>query len=344
MVGLVFTILVTLLISGICSILEAVIFSTDQVEIESFKKKYARIGRWLEESKDNIEETSSAILILNTVANTFGAVVAGGMASRIFGEDKLWIFSIAMTVILLTVSEILPKNIGIAYRRRLHKIVVYPLKFILFIMYPFSKMCRWLVRILIPQRKMTSYSERDILLMTEKGVRDGMLTKIESRMIANVINMDNTKVIDIMTPQGHLTSYNQNKTIREIFSISKDIPVGRLPVYSEYPENLVGVVLRLNILKALANGETSAQLRELMEVPKIIDGESLVDVALHEFITEACQLAFVKKDDKVVGILTLDDIFEHIIGIEIAENDDVEVRKSVKNVAKRKLKFQRRRK
>jgi CBS domain containing-hemolysin-like protein len=314
------------------------------VEIEALKKKYARIGRWLEESKDNIEETTSAILILNTVANTLGAVVAGGMASRIFGEDKLWIFSVAMTITLLTVSEILPKNIGIAHRRKLHKIVIYPLKFILFIMSPFSKMCRLMVRILIPQRKMASYSERDIILMTEKGVRDGTLTKIESRMIANVINMDNTQAADIMTPLGHLTSYDQNRTIREIFSTNKDIPIGRLPVYSEYPDNLVGVVPRLNILKTLVNGEISAQLRELMQVPKIINGESLVDSALHEFITEACQLAFVKKDDKIIGILTLDDIFEHIIGIEIAENDDVEVRKSIKNVAKRKLKFQKLRK
>ncbi|MDR2735669.1 MAG: CNNM domain-containing protein [Puniceicoccales bacterium] len=344
MVALIFTILITLLLSGICSLLEAVIFSTDQVEVEALKKKHSRIGRWLEDSKDNIEETSSAILILNTVANTFGAVVAGGMASRIFGEDKLWLFSLAMTVVILTISEILPKNIGIAYRRKLQRIVVYPLRFILFIMYPLSKLCRLMVRILIPQKKMASYSERDILLMTEKGVRDGTLTKIESRMIANVVNMDSTEVAQVMTPLGDLTSYDQNKTIRDVFSLDKDIPIGRLPVYAEYPENLVGIVLRRNILKAFADGEVSKQLRELMQTPKVIDSESLVATALHEFLTEACQLAFVKKENKIIGILTLDDIFEHITGIEIAENDDVEVRKSVKNVAKRKLKFQKRRK
>jgi CBS domain containing-hemolysin-like protein len=90
-----------------------------------------------------------------------------------------------------------------------------------------------------------------------------------------------------MTPMDDLITYDQNKTVKDIFSPDKDIPVGRLQVYSEYSENLVGIDLRRDVLLAFANNQTSVQLRDIMHPPKIIGGEVLVDLALDEFLTEA---------------------------------------------------------
>ncbi|MDR3317641.1 MAG: CNNM domain-containing protein [Puniceicoccales bacterium] len=343
MVFLLVTIILTLIISATASFLEAILFSANDLELEDLRSKSKRSASYIEKCKKNVQETSSAIIMLNTFSNTFGAIIAGGLVVKIYGEDKLLYFSIGFTIAILILSEILPKNFGLIYRKKLYIPAAYLLKFVVLTMYPFSRACRFLLRLIIGKKCVNAaYSDREIMLLAEKNVRDGTLTHQEREMIENTLKMDYTIISQIMTPLDHLSAYNKNMTVHDIFiANNENIPTGRIPVYSNNPENLIGVVHRRKILHALATNAAHIQLRHLMAIPKVLPDNMFVDDALNALLKNLTQLAFVKKDNRIVGVLTLDDIFEHIIGVEIAENDDIAIKQSVQNIAKRKVKFKR---
>jgi CBS domain containing-hemolysin-like protein len=339
-----FTIILTIAVSATASLLEAVLFSASDIELEDLRTKHKRTANYIEKCKKNIDETSAAIIMLNTLANTFGAIVAGGLAVKIYGEDKLIYFSMAMTISILLFAEILPKNLGLIYRKKLYVPAAFLLKIIVRAMYPFSKVCRFVLDFFIGKKRRTgsTYSDRDIMLLAKRNVREGTLTNQERKMIENTLKMDYTVIAQIMTPLDHLSTYGKNMTVHDVF-IANDanIPTGRIPVYANNPENLVGIVHRRKILHAFATNGAHTQLGRLMETPKALPHDMFVDDALDALLKNLTQLAFVKKDNRIVGVLTLDDIFEHIIGVEIAENDDIAVKQSVQNIAKRKVKFKR---
>ncbi|MDR1590864.1 MAG: CNNM domain-containing protein [Puniceicoccales bacterium] len=343
MVALFITIVSTLVISATASLLEAILLSANDIELEDLYAKSKRSANYIEKCRKNIDETSSAIIMLNTLANTFGAIIAGGLATRLYGEDKLIYFSVSFTVAILLFSEILPKNLGLIYRKKLYIPAAHVLKFVVCMMYPFSRACRLILRLIIGKKRANAaYSDKEIMLLAEKNVREGTLTQQERKMIENTLKMDHTTIAQIMTPLDHLNTYSKNMTIRDIFlANNENIPTGRIPVYENNPENLVGIVHRRKILHAFATNGANIQLRHLMEIPKALPSDMFVANALNALLKNLTQLAFVKKDDKIVGALTLDDIFEHIIGMEIAENDDIAVKRSVQNIAKRKVKFKR---
>ncbi|MDR0418190.1 MAG: CNNM domain-containing protein [Puniceicoccales bacterium] len=338
----VFTVVLTIIVSATASLLEAVLFSASDIELEDLRTKHRRAANYIEKCKKNIDETSAAIIMLNTIANTFGAIVAGGLAIKIYGENKLVYFSMTITIAILFFSEILPKNLGIIYRKKLYVSAAFLLKIIMLAMYPFSKICRLILDLFIgkKRRMQSTYSDRDIMLLAKRNVREGTLTDQERKMIENTLKMDYTVIEQIMTPLDHLSAYGKNMTVRDVFiANNENIPTGRIPVYANNPENLVGIVHRRKILHAFATNGAHTQLGQLMEIPKALPYDMFVDDALDALLKNLMQLAFVKKDSKTVGVLTLDDIFEHIIGVEIAENDDIAVKQSVQNVAKRKVKF-----
>jgi CBS domain containing-hemolysin-like protein len=337
-----FTIILTIAVSATASLLEAVLLSASDIELEDLRTKHKRAANYIEKCKKNIDETSAAIIMLNTLANTFGAIVAGGLAVKIYGEDKLVYFSAAMTVSILLFAEILPKNLGLIHRKKLYILAAFLLRIIVPTMYPFSKTCRLILNFLIGKKRRTGsiYSDRDIMLLAKRNVRDGTLTNQERKMIENTLKMDYTVISQIMTPLDHLSAYSKNMTVRDVFiANNENLPTGRIPVYANNPENLVGIVHRRKILHAFATNGTHMQLGRLMETPKALPHDMFVDDALDALLKNLTQLAFVKKDNKIVGVLTLDDIFEHIIGVEIAENDDIAIKQSVQNIAKRKVKF-----
>jgi CBS domain containing-hemolysin-like protein len=338
------TIVLTIAFSAMASLLEAVLMSANDLELEDLRTKHKRTAHYIEKCKKNIEETSAAILMLNTFANTFGAIVAGGLAVKIYGEDHLVYISTAMTIGILLFAEILPKNLGLIYRQKLYVPVAFLLKIVVIIMYPLSKTCRFFLKLFIGKRRRPegTYSDHDIMLLAKKNVRDGTLTNQERKMIENTLKMDYTVISQIMTPLDHLSAYGKNMTVHDVFMANdENIPMGRIPVYENNPENLVGIVQRRKILHAFATNGANVQLRRLMDIPKVLPHDMFVDDALDALLKNLMQLAFVQKDSKIVGVLTLDDIFEHIIGVEIAENDDIAIKPSIRNIAKRKVKFKR---
>ncbi|MFQ3225747.1 MAG: CBS domain containing-hemolysin-like protein [Lentimonas sp.] len=315
----------TIGVSALCSILEAMILSTTTAEIEALKKANLKKGEKLERYKLDLEETSSAILSLNTIANTLGATMVGGLAVKIWPEDANILFKIssAMALAILFFSEILPKNMGVLYRPALQPILIYPLTWVCAIMAPFSGVVAVIVRTLLKPTETTTDSDEEILLLAGKGAKEGTLTSNEHEVINNALRLDEVLVNKIMTPRTVLYAIDQEETVGSLFEKESNLPFARIPTYRDESENITGIVRRRDILSAKAKDQDSIRISELTTEATYIPDNVTIDDALQIFLKKHQQLGItVDEYGTISGVLTMEDVIEHIIGQEIFEDDD----------------------
>ena len=315
----------TIGVSALCSILEAMILSTTTAEIEALKKKNLKRGETLERYKLDLEETSSAILSLNTIANTLGATMVGGLAVKIWPEDANILFKIssAMAIAILFFSEILPKNMGVLYRPALQPILIYPLTWVCAIMAPLSGIVAVIVRMLLKPADTATDSDEEILLLAEKSAKEGTLTSNEHEVINNALSLDEVQVDQIMTPRTVLYTINEEETVGSLFEKESNLPFARIPTYRDETENITGIVRRRDILSAKAKDEDHLKISELTTEAIYIPDNVTIDDALQIFLKKHQQLGItVDEFGTVSGVLTMEDVIEHIIGQEIFEDDD----------------------
>ncbi|NBB80330.1 MAG: DUF21 domain-containing protein [Verrucomicrobia bacterium] len=313
-------------VSALCSVLEAMILSTTTAEIESLKRIHRKRGEMLERYKVGLEETSSAILSLNTLANTLGATIVGGMAVQIWPDSTNILLKIStiMAVAILFFSEIIPKNIGVLYRPSLQPILIFPLAWVRAIMSPVSRIVGWVVRhTLRPSDEYQDDSDEEILLLAEKSAKDGTLTTNERDMINNALSLDELLVNEIMTPRTVVFATDAEETVGSLMSKTKDLPFARIPVYEEQVDNIVGVVRRRDIFSAQANDKSEISIKELAHDALFIPDNAAASDALQTFLKQHQQLAIaVDEFGSMSGVIAMEDVIEHIIGQEIFEHDD----------------------
>ncbi len=339
-------VLFTIGVSAFCSLLEAMILSVTTAEIEALKQRSPRRGKLLATFKEQIEETTSAILTLNTVANTAGASASGALAIKALGDGNVALFTGAMTLAILIFSEILPKNIGVLYRPILLPIFVDGIRLVRMATKPVSYSARHFVRLVAGKTNESEGNgndEEEIILLAEKGAEDGNLTETESTMIANALSLDEVRVYEIMTPRTVVMAYEQSETIAQILDNQKNIPFARMPVYQESIDKIVGLARRRDILKAAAEDRDTATIGELMRTALIIPDNATGAHALQQFLKVHQQLAVVVDEfGSVSGVVTMEDIMEHILGQEIFERDDMAV--DMRELARRRERVRARKK
>lgn len=322
----IFAILATIGVSFMCSMMEAMILSTTVAEIENLKKTRPRRGALLETLKFSLDETISTILTLNTIANTLGSVIIGGLAIRLFGEAILGVVSAGMTLTILIFSEVIPKNIGVAYRRTLQPQLVYPLTVMRRVLRPISYLCNIAVRLVVKKPIDDHKSDEEIILLAERGAQRGTLTESESSIIANALSLDNVRVDEIMTPRTVVTALTKNATVGEVFRDYPNIPFARIPVYGKNLDDVVGLVRRRDLLKAKANDQDFELVEKLMQEVNFIPETVTVANALQAFLKTHQQLLVVVDEfGATAGVVTMEDVMEHLIGREIFEKDDMAV-------------------
>ena len=313
----------TLGVSGFCSLLEAMILSTTTAEIEALKNKSPRRGALLEKLRVRLEDSISSILTLNTIANTLGATIVGAMAMKIYGNQWLALVSGLLTFGILVFSEILPKNIGVVYRVPLQRWLVYPLFLLVTVFRPVAVLSGSLVRALIRPQPETDKSEKEILLLARRGAKEGHLTESETDMIANALSLDDIRVSEIMTPRTVVTALDEQLTIGEVFRRFRNIPFARMPVYHDSIDEVVGLVRRRDLLHAMAEGRENKRVADFQHEVHFIPETVTAAAALQIFLKTHQQLAVVVDEfGSVAGVVTMEDIMEHIIGREIFEKDD----------------------
>ena len=315
----------TIGVSALCSVLEAMILSTTTAEIERLKKSHPGRGEKLEKYKLGLEETSSAILSLNTIANTLGATMVGGLAVQIWPADSnvLLKVSSAMALTILFFSEIIPKNVGVLYRPNLQPILIFPLIWICTLMAPISRVLGIVVRYTLrPSNKLTD-SDEEILLLAEKSAKEGTLTSNERDMINNALNLDDLLVNEIMTPRTVVQVFDGQETVTSLLQKYKDIPFARIPIYEEQTENISGIVRRRDLLTAITDDRGNVQIKELANEAIFVPDNAAASDALQTFLKYHQQLAIaVDEFGSMSGVITMEDVIEQIIGQEIFEDDD----------------------
>jgi CBS domain containing-hemolysin-like protein len=338
---LIVAIILTLGVSFVCSLAEALILSTTIAEIEALKQRRPRYGHLLEMLKLDLEDTMSAILTLNTITNTLGSMAIGGLVTHLYGQTWLGAASAVMAFTILVFSEVLPKNIGVAYRVALQPKVVYPLWWARRMLTPVLYVCSIVVRLFIKTRPSTQTSDKEIILLAERGAKEGTLSRSESNIIANALSLDDVRVSEIMTPRTVVTTLRKNATVGEVFREFPNIPFARIPVCQKNLDDIVGLARRRDLLKAKANDLDLETVGNLMQEISLIPETATVGNALQLFLkTHQHLLVVVDEFGSTAGVVTMEDVMEHILGREIFEKDDVAV--DMRELARAKLQKQRR--
>ncbi|MBK1879817.1 hemolysin family protein [Pelagicoccus mobilis] len=319
----------TIGVSFVCSMLEALILSTTVADIEALKKRQSKKGLLLEKHKTELSDTISAILTLNTIANTAGSTLVGALASQIFGETYLGVVAALLTLSILIFSEIIPKNLGVRYKTQIQPWVVSPLRWMRIVLWPATWLTNFSVRFVMSEEQPNEDSasnEEEIILLAEKGAKDGTLTTSESDMVTNALKLDDVIVSSIMTPRVVVTALEKVLTIGDVFREYPNIPFARMPVYDEEIDQIVGIARRRDLLKYVAEDQDRVRLSEIMNEVHFVPETVTVAAALQTILKTHQQLLVVVDEfGSTAGVVTMEDIMEYILGKEIFEKDDVAI-------------------
>jgi CBS domain containing-hemolysin-like protein len=315
--------LLALAISFACSVAEAVLLSVTPAYVASLEMKGSRTGKRLQALKENIDQPLAAILTLNTIAHTVGAVGVGAQAAIVFGEAHVGVASAILTLLILILSEIIPKTIGAVYWRRLSSITAVFVRFLIVILYPLVVVAEAITNRLSKEERALVFSREEFKAMADLGKQEGALAAKESRILKNSFKLQTTKVSDVMTPYEVVMQLQQDATVREAVPEDVDMPFSRLPLYDEDPGKPDGYVLKTDLLMAKAEDRfdipVSSFRRDLLLTPEDTPLLATFDTLLDKREQIA---AAINKNGQMTGIVTLEDVVETLLGSEIVDEVD----------------------
>jgi CBS domain containing-hemolysin-like protein len=313
-------------VSFICSLFEAVLYSVPMSYVEALGRTGRRAGVLFKRMRENIDQPISAILTLNTVAHTAGASVAGAAVTTTFGEESLAIFSAAFTLGVLLLSEILPKSIGVRYCKPLSSVVAWPLHLLQWALWPATWVASWMTRWLGAGKEAGGISAEEIQIMARLGRRTGVIRGMEETVIRNILALRNVRARDIMTPRTVVFSLPKDLTLREAQAVSPEWPWphNRVPLYEGDADHVVGIVQRRQVLASLADDRGDLRLSDLMRPAHMVPDFLTAERLLQDFIERREHLFVVVEEyGGVAGVVSLEDVFETILGQEIVDESDL---------------------
>lgn len=324
MILLILFVLLALGVSFICSIAEAVLLSVTPAYIALLQEKSPRTGEVLHRLKDNVDRPLTAILTLNTIAHTIGAAGAGAQATVVFGDEFLGVASAVLTLLILVFSEIIPKTLGAAYWRGMAPYVSYFIKYLVWVLYPFVWLAEFMTRGMKQHRELTGFSREEFASMADLGTKEGQLEESESRILKNLFLFRSSFTEDIMTPRTVIFSLEENLTVDEYLTLHPQNPFSRIPIYQKHPDQVTGYVLKNDILMAQAQDRQQTKLSELRRPVLVTRYNATIAEVFDLLISKREQLALVVDDDwgTMVGVVTMEDVVETLLGLEIVDEDD----------------------
>ncbi|MBC8767471.1 DUF21 domain-containing protein [Arenibacter sp. BSSL-BM3] len=338
--------IISILVSFLCSILEAVLLSVPQTFINLNIKEGKSYARDLETLKKDVDKPLIAILTLNTIAHTVGAILVGVQAkvaySELYGNTQksllgieftegamVGLVSTIMTILILVASEIIPKTIGANYWKQLANIstkilvaMVWGLKWtgILWVLQLFTKL------IGNKGEHGSVFSREDFSAMTDLAHEEGVFQESESTIIRNLLNFDKIKVKDVMTPRAVVKIAEESTTIKDFYDANQNMPFSRIPVYSKKMDNITGYVLKYMILEDIIKKNGNAPLSSIKREILVSNRQTPIPELLETFISKSEHIALVVDEyGSISGVVTMEDILETLLGLEIMdESDNVE--------------------
>jgi len=309
--------------SFICSILEAVLLSVNSAYIENLIQKEAPSGTIFKKLKADVGKPLIAILTLNTIAHTIGAAGAGAQAAAVFGNAYIGVFSAVLTLLILVFSEIIPKTIGAHYWRELVPFSAYTLKYMTWCLYPFIKLAELVTKPFNNAESLNGFSREEFAAMAELSTKEGQLGQQESHLLKNLLLLRGIRVKDAMTPRVVMFSLPDTLLVEEYFHKYDKVCFSRIPVFHGEAESIVGYVFRDDLLLAQARGNGQQLLSNYMRpISAILDTLYVKDV-FNTLLKERSHIMLVVNEyGSVQGVITLEDVIETILGLEIVDEKD----------------------
>ena len=325
MLVLVIYVLLALAVSFTCSLLEATLLSITPSYTALLEQERRPVAARLRALRANVDEPLAAILSLNTVAHTVGAAGAGAQAAKVFGDAAVGVFSGVLTLLVLVLSEIVPKSLGTAHWKRLAPRIVPILRVFIVVAWPLVKLAGWLTRLVTPTNEEPAVNRDEIAALASEGQKAGVVAEGESRVLRNLMRLSRLSVRDVMTPLEHLFVLPADADVRDVVARHPELRFSRIPVYIEEQgrRRFAAYALKDDILaRAVAEGPACTLQtlgREAMSVEESKPLPEVFDLMAER--REHIALATGEAGD-VVGVVTMEDIIETLLGVEIFDETD----------------------
>ncbi len=326
-------------VSFLCSVMEAVILSVSASFIHTKQSEGKISAKKLAKHKENIDRPLSAILTLNTIAHTVGAAGVGAQAVAIWGEAYFGLISAVLTILILFLSEILPKTIGALYWRRLALYSSGIITIMIFITYPLVLISELLTKLIAGKKvNHNAVSREDLSALTKLGTKEGVFEENESKIIHNLLRLKSIKVNQILTPRTVVLSAQEDETLLDFFNKKENLKFSRIPVYSKSIDDVTGYVLKSEILENIANDNYKIPLKDLKRDITIAHENFNIPSIFDLLISKKEHIAIILDEyGGLEGIITMEDIIETILGLEIVDEKDSQV--DMQHMAKEKWKL-----
>ncbi|MCB9399099.1 MAG: DUF21 domain-containing protein [Acidobacteria bacterium] len=311
-----------LLISFLCSIAEAVLLSLTPSFIAGLAQKKPKLAQTLSQLKEqNIDQSLAAILTLNTIAHTVGAIGSGAKATVVFGSQWFGVFSAVMTLMILFLSEIVPKTLGAVYWKSLAKPTALFVRFLVWALFPLIWISEKLTKMISAGKSSHGFNREEFIAMAGLGTKGGHLHERESKIIHNLFRFGALKACDVMTPRTVVFALAEDQTVGE--ALEKNPHFTRIPIYGTSFDDWRGFVLKDDLLLAAARDQENQSLdhfkRELFAVPEEMSLSELLETLLEKKIHIA---VVVGKFGEARGLVSLEDVVETLLGMEIVDEVD----------------------
>jgi len=317
-------ILMALVFSFLCSVAEAALLSITPsyiVELRGRKPKLAVLLKKLKQ--DNVDQSLAAILTLNTIAHTVGAIGSGSKATVVFGSAWFGLFSALMTLMILFLSEIIPKTIGAVYWRSLAGSTAIFVQFLIWSLFPLIWISESLTRLIARGKTSYIFSREEFIAMADIGEQSGKIDKRESKIIKNLFRFDFLTSSDIMTPRTVISSLPQDMTVAETLDAKPPVTFSRLPLYQTDLDHITGFILRNDLLLFMARDRGEVIIETLKREIKTVPGNMSLSSLLEFFLEQRQHIAIVIDEyGGTKGLVTIEDVIETLVGMEIVDEMD----------------------
>lgn len=320
-----FYLFLALTVSFVCSMMETVLLTTPVSFINIKEGEGFKSAKILKKLKQNIDRPLSAILSLNTIAGTVGAAGVGAQAVVVFGKVYFGLISAVLTILILVIAEILPKTIGAYYWRSIAMPAGKIIRTMVYITYPMVIISEFMTKLISRHAKdRATVSREDVFAMVDIGTEEGTFEDTEKKIIQNLIKLRNVRANDVMTPRVVVATASEDITIGEFYKNKVYLHYSRIPVYSDNKENITGFVYRQEALENLANNNFELKLKEIKKPILVVPNVQPLTILWEKLLSQKAHIALIVDEyGGFEGVVTLEDIIETILGLEIMDERDI---------------------
>lgn len=327
--------LISIFFSFLCSILEAVLLSVTPSFIRIKTKEGKEYAKTLADFKKDIDKPLIAILTLNTVAHTVGAILVGDQAGKmaaadgwdvsLFGLSFVALISTLMTILILVVSEIIPKTIGATYWQNLGNFTAKSLNIILVVLKYTGIL--WILlkvtKLVGKSAHVSTMSREEFMALTESAEQEGAIGDNETLVIKNLLVFKSVQAKDVMTPFPVVVTEDESTSLREFYKNNRHLKFSRIPVFKDNANNITGFILKDDLLEEIVEEHGDKTLADLRRNIKIVHADKAIPELFETFIKERTHIALVTDEfGNTIGVVTMEDIIETLLGLEIMDESD----------------------